>query len=240
MEFWRYLLAALVTVALCATLSPLAQALPVSPPSVGTTSRHGGQSVETQPSSVRSETLQENTKIPAREVRSAEEEEEMSGSVSAGDATENSTSLDSGSAGCAAENSTQSNFAQCMEQCYLSHPPQEKINEFREKNFEEEDNQNKQVSFALSEWLEDYHRWSYCKDWEPGNECEVEPGEEPQQNELDRVNDMKKTIKDVLDYNVTYDAMYYPRYLVRTASGLRVTHLKYNESTREWDEKHRH
>ena len=236
MEFWRYLLAALVTVALCATLSPLAQALPVSPPSVGTTSRHRGQSVETQPSSVGSETLQENTKIPAREVRSAEEEEEMSGSVSAGDVTENSTSLDSGSAGCAAENSTQSNFAQCMEQCYLSHPPQEKINELREINFEEEDNQNKQVSFALSEWLENYHRWSYCKDWEPGNECEGEL----QQNIFDRLNDMKKAIKDVLGYNVAYNAMYYPRYLVRTASSLRVTHLKYNESTREWDKKYRH
>ena len=234
MEFWRYLLAALVTVALCATLSPLAQALPVSP-SVGTTSRHGGQSVETQPSSVGSETLQENTKIPAREVRSAEEEEEMSGSVSAGDAAENSTSLDSGSAGCAAENSTQSNFTKCMEQCYLSRIPQEKIDELREINIEE-GNQNMQVSFALSEWLEDYHRWSYCKDWEPGNECEGEI----QQNIFDRLNKMKKTIKDVLGYNVTDDATYYPRYLVRTASGLRVTHLKYNESTREWDEKYRH
>ena len=182
---------------MCAALVPVSLSLPLS-----SADRHRQDPVR----GAASETPRDESDTQEREYRSIEEENLGSGEQDAPTVPPT-------------ESEPVSNQVLCMQQCYHSRMPEEKIEYLRTTYYQGFVADCVHPGFFLAEYLESYHRWSFCENWVPGLDCEARPEEEGEGETLrqkthDILHLVRTKVETELGYTVVFDRAYYPRYLV--------------------------
>ena len=149
--------------------------------------------------------------------------------------------LPPGGGGGGADNSTAHRISLCMEECYAklvpSNLPRSKIDNLKRTALKQFLSSGIHPGFLMSQWLENYHRFSYCSGRsENDTQCNLKP-----QALGDIVNRMNATLRTEYGYTVLYEPESYPRYYIQVnctnTATKEMPYLKFEDGT--WDIQYR-
>ena len=135
--------------------------------------------------------------------------------------------------GGAGDNSTSTGdrISRCIEECYDKQLPKAMIEQLKSTVFKSFLSRGVHPGFLMSQWLENYHQYRFCKDRSVNDtQCESRNTQALE----DTVSLINQTAIDTLGYTVHYEPLSYPRYYVQVNCTLTAPrsmfYLKFKDS----------